>query len=175
MSIQIVILGLLAENSDHPYELKKVILENKWDRLFPITDGNLYHAIRKLKKDKCIIEEKHEQVNNRPSRTVYSITAQGKMQLSNDILEVFKQRNKEPRALYPALLFIHSTNIEKAASLIEEWIQELKEESKAKTEYGNAIPALIQEHYMRMNDFYLGWLREVLQVIKSSRHDESYG
>ncbi|WP_246234935.1 PadR family transcriptional regulator [Bacillus aquiflavi] len=60
MSIQIIILGLLETNSYHPYEIKKIILENNWDKLIPVTDGNLYHAIRKLKKENCIIEVKQE-------------------------------------------------------------------------------------------------------------------
>lgn len=167
MSIQIVILGLLEEQAYHPYEMKKVILENKWDRLFPVTDGNLYHAIRKLEKHKWIEAEKQEQVNNRPNRTIYRLTPEGKSQLSNEIYEVFNQRSLEPRSLYPALLFIHSANVPKITELIEMWISELKAEIEDQNVYQSEIPNLIQEHYLGLNEHYMNWLLKILQVLKS--------
>lgn len=167
MSMQIVILGLLKKKEYHPYEMKKVILEHKWDQLFPVTDGNLYHAIRKLEKHKWIQAEKQEQVNNRPSRTVYQITEEGKNQLSEEIIEVFKKRMPEPRSLYPALLFIESPEVPAAAEHIKSWISELKAESEVKHDYQDVIPNLIQEHYKGLNEFYMNWLNEILDALES--------
>ncbi|MBN8203332.1 MULTISPECIES: PadR family transcriptional regulator [Bacillaceae] len=167
MSMQIVILGLLKVKEYHPYEMKKVILEHKWDHLFPVTDGNLYHAIRKLEKHKWIQAEKQEQVNNRPNRTVYQITEEGKNQLSEEIIEVFKKRVPEPRSLYPALLFIESTEVPAAAEHIKSWISELKTESEGKHDYQDVIPNLIQEHYSGLNKFYMNWLNKILDALES--------
>ncbi len=166
MSIQIVILGLLEEKASHPYEIKKVIVENKWDHLFPVTDGNLYHAIRKLEKHKWIEAEKQEQVNNRPNRTVYRLTHEGKKQLSKEIFEVFNQRILEPRSLYPALLFIHSSDVQKITELIKTWINELKEESESQSDFQSEIPNLIHEHYRGLNEYYMDWLVKILQVLE---------
>ncbi|EWG11213.1 PadR family transcriptional regulator [Cytobacillus firmus] len=167
MSIQIVILGLLKEKKYHPYEMKKVILEHKWDELFPVTDGNIYHAIRKLEKHKWIHAEKQEQVNNRPNRTVYKITEEGKNQLSEEIIEVFKKRMPEPRSLYPALLFVQSSQVPEAAEHIKNWISDLKAEVKVQHDYQAVIPNLIQEHYKGLNEFYMNWLTKILQVLES--------
>jgi DNA-binding PadR family transcriptional regulator len=168
MSIQIVLLGLLQENSFHPYEMKKTIIENKWDHLFPVTDGNIYHAIRKLEKHDWVEAEKEEQVNNRPNRTVYRITDEGKVQLSKEIQLVFEQRLKEPRSLYPATLFIHSSNVEEIKKMIQQWIIELQEEISLKTEYPSGLPQLINKHYTDTNKLYIKWLNDLLVNLKKS-------
>lgn len=168
MSIQIVLLGLLQENSYHPYEMKKTIIENKWDHLFPVTDGNVYHAIRKLEKHEWVKAEKEEQVNNRPNRTVYRITDEGKIQLSKEIQLVFEQRLKEPRSLYPATLFIHSSNVNEILELIKQWIIELKEENSIQTEYPEQLPQLIHTHYKETNELYIKWFEDLLENIKKS-------
>lgn len=172
MSIQIVILGLLKEKKYHPYEMKKVIIEHKWDQLFPVTDGNLYHAIRKLEKHNWIQAEKQEQVNNRPNRTVYQITEEGKNQLSEEIVEVFKKRMPEPRSLYPALLFIESSEVPKAAEYINAWISDLKTEIQSEHDYQAVIPNLIQEHYKGLNSFYMNWLMKILNALEEKSKTE---
>ncbi len=168
MSIQIVLLGLLQDQTYHPYEMKKTIIENKWDHLFPVTDGNIYHAIRKLEKHEWVKAEKEEQVNNRPNRTVYSITNEGKTQLSKEIQLVFEQRLKEPRSLYPATLFIHSSNVDEIKENIQSWIIELKEENSVQTEYPAQLPQLIHRHYKESNELYIKWLEDLLKNIKKS-------
>ncbi|WP_079508816.1 PadR family transcriptional regulator [Mesobacillus jeotgali] len=168
MSIQIVLLGLLQEKSYHPYEMKKMIIENKWDHLFPVTDGNIYHAIRKLEKHEWVESEKEEQVNNRPNRTVYRITDEGKDQLSKEIQLVFEQRLKEPRSLYPATLFIHLSNVDEIKKMIQQWIIELQEETSVETEYPAGLPQLINRHYSDTNKLYHKWLKDLLVNIKKS-------
>lgn len=168
MSIQIVLLGLLQEKSYHPYEMKKTIIENKWDHLFPVTDGNIYHAIRKLEKNDWVESVKEEQVNNRPNRTVYRITDEGRVQLSIEIQLVFEQRLKEPRSLYPATLFIHSSNVDEIKKLIQQWIIELKEENSIQTEYPEQLPQLIHRHYKETNELYIKWFEDLLTNIKKS-------
>lgn len=168
MSIQIVLLGLLQEKSYHPYEMKKTIIENKWDHLFPVTDGNIYHAIRKLEKNDWVESVKEEQVNNRPNRTVYRITDEGRVQLSIEIQLVFEQRLKEPRSLYPATLFIHSSNVDEIKNLIQQWIIELQEEVSVETEYPSGLPQLINRHYTDTNKLYLKWLKDLLLSLKKS-------
>jgi DNA-binding PadR family transcriptional regulator len=168
MSIQIVLLGLLQEKSYHPYEMKKTIIENKWDHLFPVTDGNIYHAIRKLEKNDWVEAEKEEQVNNRPNRTVYRITDEGRVQLSKEIQLVFEQRLKEPRSLYPATLFIHSANVDEITKMIEQWINELRKENSVQTEYPTPIPQLIHRHYKETNELYIKWFEDLLATIKKS-------
>lgn len=168
MSIQIVLLGLLQEKSYHPYEMKKTIIENKWDHLFPVTDGNIYHAIRKLEKNDWVESVKEEQVNNRPNRTVYRITDEGRVQLSIEIQLVFEQRLKEPRSLYPATLFIHSSNVDEIKKMIQQWIIELKEENSIQTEYPEQLPQLIHRHYKETNELYIKWFEDLLTNIKKS-------
>ncbi|PFG14433.1 PadR family transcriptional regulator [Bacillus sp. es.036] len=167
MSIQIVILGLLNKEPYHPYEMKKVIIEKKWDQLFSVTDGNLYHAIRKLKANKWIEEQKTEEVNNRPSRTVYRITQEGTNHLASSIGEVFQQKSMDPGSLYPALLFIHPSHLIEMKPLIIDWITDLDNKSESEMKYDMQIPNLIHKHYKSINIAHKNFLQEVINHIES--------
>ncbi|WP_079528834.1 PadR family transcriptional regulator [Halobacillus hunanensis] len=171
MSIQIVILGLLKSNDQHPYEIKKMIKENKWDQFFDMTDGNLYYSIESLKKKNYIQSIKTEKVEKRPNRTIYSITSEGHNHLINLIYEVFETQKMDGRSLYPALLFVDYVNLDKVSELITSWIVNLERVLDDNPPSGSELAAAIHSHYYGMLNFHLKWLKNVQDIIRERISD----
>lgn len=165
VSIQIVILGLLKSNDQHPYEIKKVIKENKWDQFFDMTDGNLYYSIESLRKKNFIQSTKTEKVEKRPNRTIYTITQKGYEHLIHLIYEVFKQQRMDGRSLYPALLFVDYVDSDKILQLITSWVSDIERELSTKSPASSDLASAIQNHYYGTLQLHLEWLKNVRSVL----------
>lgn len=124
MSIQMFILGLLYDQPLHPYQLKKVIKTNHWEKLVNLNDGTLYYGFDVLHKKHHIeiadiIEEEH-----RPTKKVYRITESGKEELRKEIYSNLKNHTKL-QSLYSALLFIDCAERDVIISTLKKRISKL--------------------------------------------------
>lgn len=77
MSTRLVILGLLQNHPMYGYELKSMIEDHMADWT-SIAFGSIYFALNKLSEEGLITKVATEQEGNRPSRTVYEITDEGR-------------------------------------------------------------------------------------------------
>ena len=80
MATKLLILGLLMEKARHPYEIRQMIKARNWDHVFQLKDGSLYYAVDQMKQEGFIEITETIPVpgNNRPDKTVYTITELGK-------------------------------------------------------------------------------------------------
>ncbi|MFX3631764.1 MAG: PadR family transcriptional regulator [Candidatus Pristimantibacillus sp.] len=124
MSLQIFILGLLSKENHHPYSVKKLISKYSND-IIEITDGNLYYNFEFLYKKGLIQKIQDVQGDNRPSKTTYGITDEGRKSLEDSIYEIFKQA-KSIQLLYSSLLFIDLVDRSRLSYMVNETILEIK-------------------------------------------------
>ncbi|MGA2976445.1 MAG: PadR family transcriptional regulator [Spirochaetia bacterium] len=76
MSTRLVILGILREKPLHGYEIKRII-EQRMGDWTSIAFGSIYFALAKLAEEGMIRKVETRQEGNRPSRSVFEITAAG--------------------------------------------------------------------------------------------------
>ncbi|MFT4229642.1 MAG: PadR family transcriptional regulator [Microbacterium sp.] len=74
----VTVLALLREGDMHPYEMKRLLLERRADRLVTITHGTLYHTVSRLQRCGLLAEVGVDRDGNRPERTTYTLTAAGR-------------------------------------------------------------------------------------------------
>ncbi|SDJ34987.1 PadR family transcriptional regulator [Salimicrobium halophilum] len=164
MSMKILIMGLLKERPRHPYEMKRAMIDQKWNKLISITDGNLYHNIRRAEERGNIRGIKTEKVDQRPNRTVYELTEQGEEELSDMIVEVFRNQKMDVSLVYPALLFVRYSDKSLVEQALRSWAADLDAESVADA---YAPPAYhIVEHFEQRKNLDRKWLLEVADWIK---------
>ncbi|ATE54502.1 PadR family transcriptional regulator [Actinosynnema pretiosum] len=77
-TLGLAVLRLLAERSQHPYELQQQLRDQGLDRIVKVTHGALYHTVDTLAKDELITPVETTRAGKRPARTVYSITGEGR-------------------------------------------------------------------------------------------------
>jgi DNA-binding PadR family transcriptional regulator len=88
-------LGLLVERPMHPYEMYQTLLERHEDRLVKVRPGSLYHTVERLQEAKLVEATGTEREGNRPERTTYAITVEGRDALTERISELLKQPVRE--------------------------------------------------------------------------------
>lgn len=139
MSMKLVILGLLMEANRHTYEIRQTMKERGMNNYMKLQDGSLYYAMDQLHKDGLV--EAHEVVRdtNRPEKTIYQITAAGKLKFQELLVEQLHEEIKHYHPLYVALPFTVHGDQAKIADILENKIL-------AQKMVMNKMKSLYQEH-----------------------------
>jgi len=82
-SIRLFILGTLARTGPlHGHQIRHQAQTDRTEAWTDIRVGSLYGALKRLASEGLVREVRTERVGNRPERTVYEITAEGRRALS---------------------------------------------------------------------------------------------
>ncbi|MFF4383293.1 PadR family transcriptional regulator [Kitasatospora sp. NPDC001547] len=92
-----VLAELLAEPL-HPYEMGRRLQEHAKDRNIKYNRGSLYMVVEQLRKAGFVAEQETVRDTQRPERTVYAITPDGRTELRDWMRELVA----EPQHEYPA-------------------------------------------------------------------------
>lgn len=76
--LSVMVLALLREGDMHPYEMIRLMRQRHDDRLAPITNGTVYHTVARLQKLGLLAELGVDRDGNRPERTTYTLTDEGR-------------------------------------------------------------------------------------------------
>jgi DNA-binding PadR family transcriptional regulator len=172
MATRLLILGLLMEKDRHPYEIRQTIKARNWHHAFKVRDGSLYYAFDQMKQDGLI--EVAETIpapgENRPDKTVYTISEKGRDAFLERLYEKLGQESYPQHSMFVGLPFASYTDQAKLEGILLKQIKECEQrivrimgvlELK-----GNAIPRgalhLIQG-ILRFSETERDWLTDVLK------------
>ncbi|MGG4479800.1 PadR family transcriptional regulator [Paenibacillus illinoisensis] len=176
MSIQIFILGALSEGNCYPYDIKKQIGKHLEQTEAKITEGTIYYNFEVLHKKGLIEKIETIQSENRPDKTMYGITDQGRLALEESIYKVF-QKFTTIQSLYAALVNLDKVDNQKIAYLIEDiivkqrkkldYIDEQKpEEIEVSEDLMDAL-WLMRDHAYHTIESNIAWLEKLLHHVQS--------
>jgi len=179
MKARTLILGVLHRGNFHPYEIKRRLQNAMIECYTDVDVGTLYYAIRQLEKDGLIVAVSHERVARGGMRTVYKITAKGKVAFREELHHQFEEEGPVSQTLYGALLFLHLADLAVVEELVRRKIAHLDEL------IAKLVPILKQlrpvistggDHLLRHLDklrrLDRDWLKGLLADIKARRvHD----
>jgi len=179
LSLSLFILGSLADENNHPYKLKKLLLDTL--PIDKISEGKFYYNFETLQKKGFIEPVETIHIENRPNKTLYTITDEGRQYLEQEIYNNFKKfSNIED--LYISIFLLKYINPVKAAIYLEDSINEEKkrwdEYRKAKNnkelikqfqllddKQKKAIE-FISEHSFSQSDHNFYWMEKLLTFLK---------
>jgi DNA-binding PadR family transcriptional regulator len=82
-SIRLFILGTLATSGPlHGHQIRQQAQSDRTDSFTDIQVGSVYGALKRLANEDLIREVRTERIGNRPERTVYEITPEGRRALA---------------------------------------------------------------------------------------------
>lgn len=126
--LAVVVLGLLVERPMHPYEMVQTAVARREDRLANIRAGSMYHAVGRLEAQGLIAVEGVLRAGNRPERTVYAITDDGRSAYHAAVRTMLVSPSTEYPQLYMALALAHDLPRDEAVQLIDERIAAMRAE-----------------------------------------------
>jgi DNA-binding PadR family transcriptional regulator len=82
-SIRLFILGTLAASGPlHGHQIRQQAQSDRTEQWADVQVGSVYGALKRLASEELIREVRTERVGNRPERTVYEITGEGRRTLA---------------------------------------------------------------------------------------------
>ena len=101
-------LALLAEQPRHPYDIQRTIRERRMDQAFRAggMPRSLYHTVDRLARAGLIEPAETTREGNRPERTVYRITDEGREEFDSRVRQLLEKPVAEHPVLPAALGFV---------------------------------------------------------------------
>ncbi|GAA3818876.1 PadR family transcriptional regulator [Sphaerisporangium flaviroseum] len=152
--LALAVLAELLVEPMHPYEIGRRLKEHGKDRNIKYNRGSLYMVVEQLKKAGFLTEQETLRDTQRPERTVYALTGEGRHEFHDWMRELVA----EPRQEYPhfgvALSLLSALPPAEAAELLTRRLaaltaetEEIRADVRATQEGGVPWVFLVEEEY----------------------------
>ncbi|MGH1563493.1 PadR family transcriptional regulator [Mumia sp. DW29H23] len=168
-------IALLVERPMHPYEMYQLLLERRDDWLVKVRAGSLYHTVERLHRDGLVTVVGTDRAGNRPERTTYAMTPEGRTALRETVTEMLRVPvNEYPR--FPlALSEAHNLPLDTVLELLTERRDALAAEVAAlDTVVSTAKERHVHEAYWFVADYLrtrqaseLAWIDALLERLRT--------
>jgi DNA-binding PadR family transcriptional regulator len=172
--LALAVLAELLMGSMHPYEMGRRLKEHGKDRNIKYNRGSLYMVVEQLSKAGFIAEQETLRDTQRPERTVYALTDEGRHELYDWMRELVAQ----PRHEYPhfgvALSLLSVLSPSESVELLGQRLAALTDETdeiratiRTATEGGVAWVFLVEEEYrLAVLDAECGFVTRLIESLK---------
>lgn len=113
----VMLLALLREDDMHPYEMIRLMRQRRDDRLVSLTPGTMYHTVARLERCGLVAEVGTDRDGNRPERTTYRLTADGR-DAANEWVRRELPRIDRPEQFRVALAEAHNLDLDEVVALL---------------------------------------------------------
>ncbi len=117
-ALALAVLAQLAERPMHPYEIARTLKDRRKDESVRLNYGSLYSVITALVRDGFIEPAGTEQDGNRPQRTVYRLTGEGRTEVDDWMRALLGAPVKEYPQFMAALGFLPLLGPDDVADLL---------------------------------------------------------
>ena len=126
----LAVLSYLVQRPMHPYELSRTLRNNGDARSIKFNHGSLYMVVQQLAKAGFIAEQEITREGQRPERTVYALTAEGRAELRDWLRELIEVPQHEYPGFVAALSLIAALQPDGAVRLLDNRLAALIEQRR---------------------------------------------
>jgi DNA-binding PadR family transcriptional regulator len=175
--LALAILALLYEAPMHPYRMQQLIKERGKDEVINVRQrASLYQTIDRLRRDGLIAVHGTTRVENRPERTVYELTEEGRETVLTWLRETLAMPAREFPAFPAAVAYLPLLTPEDALRQLEKRENALAEEltrlDGLLRDEAMGLPRLflLESEYLRaVLDAELAWVRAIVADLRAGR------
>ncbi|MET7418711.1 PadR family transcriptional regulator [Dactylosporangium sp. NPDC005555] len=126
--LALAVLAYLSQAPMHPYELSKTLRAHGDDRSIKFTHGSVYMVVEQLLKAGLIAEQETTRDGQRPERTVYGITPDGRAELRDWLRDLVGTPRHEFPAFGSALSLVSALHPDVVVELLQQRLVRLEEQ-----------------------------------------------
>ena len=173
--LALAVLACVWERPMHPYEMATTMRERGKDQSIKLNYGSLYTVVEALQQHELIVAQETEREGRRPERTVYRLTAAGRMELIDWISELLSRPAKEFTRFEAGLSLLGVLPPEDIATLLTQRcrvleLEIMQERSLLQLVQQQGLPRLHiieNEYQLAMREAELAWVRKLVDEIRS--------
>jgi DNA-binding PadR family transcriptional regulator len=118
--LALAVLACLAERPMHPYEMSTTMRERGKHESIKLNYGSLYSVVESLQKHGLITPRETVKDGRRPERTVYEITAAGRLEFVDWLADLISTPVKEYQSFEAGLSLLGGLDPDTAMRLLEQ-------------------------------------------------------
>jgi DNA-binding PadR family transcriptional regulator len=138
--LALAVLSYLSQQPMHPYELSRTLREHGDERSIKFNQGSLYMVVGQLAKAGYITEVETTRAGQRPERTVYALTGEGRAEFRNWLRELVAEPEHEYPHFVAALSLLAALPPSEVVPLLRHRLDRLHQ---ARAEIGSLIEAAL--------------------------------
>ena len=126
--LALAVLSYLSQRPMHPYELGRTLRDHGDERSIKFNHGSLYMVVQQLAKAGFVTELETNRAGQRPERTVYALTDEGRRELRDWLRELVAVPRHEYPHFVAALSLIGALPPSEALQLLRRRLDALAEQ-----------------------------------------------
>jgi DNA-binding PadR family transcriptional regulator len=126
--LALAVLSYLTMRPMHPYELSRTLRDNDDGRSIKFNHGSLYMVVQQLAKAGFVAEAGTDRAGQRPERTVYALTDEGRAELHDWLRELVEEPQHEYPHFVAALSLIGALRPAEVVGLLRKRLEHLTRE-----------------------------------------------
>ena len=126
--LALAVLAYLMREPMHPYELSRTLRDNGDARSIKFNHGSLYMVVAQLTRSGFIVERETTRTGQRPERTVYAITDDGRRELREWLRDLVGEPEHEYPHFVAALSLIAALPPSEVVGLLDNRLRRLREQ-----------------------------------------------
>ena len=182
-SIRLFILGTLASSGPlHGHQIRQQAQNDRTETWTDIQVGSVYGALKRLANEDLIREVRTEKVGNRPERTVYEITAEGRRSLAAIHQTALRELDRHHDPFDLALAQARDVPVEHLEQIVENRIgalqvqlAEQRHAAETADPYVNEAERLVIQHLIVRTEAEIRWHTEVAARVAKIAADFANG
>jgi len=127
--LALAVMSYLSQQPMHPYELSRTLREHGDDRSIKFNHGSLYMVVGQLAKAGYITEVETSREGQRPERTIYALTDEGRAEFRDWLAELVAEPEHEYPHFVAALSLIAALPPSEVVSLLRHRLGQLHQAS----------------------------------------------
>lgn len=171
--LALAVLSYLTQGPMHPYELSRTLRDNGDARSIKFNHGSLYMVVEQLAKAGFIAEQETTRHGQRPERTVYALTEEGRRELRDWLRELIEVPRHEYPGFVAALSLIAALPPGEAVELLGNRVRALGEQRGEIRELidgsiNSGVPGLFlveEEYRLALVDAEIAFVRRLVERI----------
>jgi DNA-binding PadR family transcriptional regulator len=174
--LALAVMVLLGERPMHPYEIARVLRQRGKEHSIKINYGSLYTVVQNLEKHGFVTVADVQRQGNRPERTLYGLTDEGRVEMHDWLADVVAVPAQEYPAFEAGLSLIGALHPDEAVELLTERAAALEIQAAALrgvlAKLDAELPRLFMletDYRARMVEAEAGWVRHLLDEVAAGR------
>lgn len=132
--IVLAVLGLLLEQPSHPHQMLAELRKRSENHAAAITRGTLYNTVAALAEAGWLASQGRQRLGNRPERTVYALTEEGRDELVRRLDSQIRNPQREFSQFLGAVTYLGALGESGAVEALVERVQRLRQRTAADEE-----------------------------------------
>ncbi|WP_327207260.1 PadR family transcriptional regulator [[Kitasatospora] papulosa] len=132
--IVLAVLGLLLEQPSHPHQMLAELRKRSENHAAAITRGTLYNTVAALNEAGWLASQGQQRLGNRPERTVYALTEEGRNELVRRLDSQIRNPEREFSQFLGAVTYLGALGTSGAVEALVERAQRLRQRTAADEE-----------------------------------------